>query len=423
MATFSGPSIVTNGLTYSMDVANPKGINATTCTGYNNAKQLVNDLVNTITTSSVSTLRMGNLTYYTAFAIDYPESSYGGAAASRHGLTQGFNVTAGSKTYDASRALHLWVWNNSTSSWVADSFFTGYRLAGHCYDTYAGADAPGGYTAELGRFVTDYNKIKDVFPDCTYIVMGSHRDSYRNDAVRAILLDLGMPAGTTLDSNADIGAPEWILIGKPGLGSGNGGWVYENYSTNPNQVAHMNLGLPFKGTTSNYLNFNGSTEYISLPNTQIIGASTGTVSAVISIPSAQTDYNCIFSCETGPDWNNLRTWMSMYGANQIRFTVSSGAASTQNGCVSTALSYNTLYHVTGTYNGSTVAIYINGVLNASISSSIVPGTFTPTLVRIGHHYDTRYFGGRIYALQTYNTALTAEQVAQNFNAVRGRYSI
>jgi hypothetical protein len=128
MAGTSGPFGITNGLTFLMDVANPACINASSCVGYNNATQLIKNLVNpSNVTSSSSTLRLGNLNYFTAFAIDYPESTFGGAAASRQGLTPDFNVTSGAKTYDASRALHLWVWNNDTASWVADSFFTGER--------------------------------------------------------------------------------------------------------------------------------------------------------------------------------------------------------------------------------------------------------------------------------------------------------
>ena len=421
MATFSGPSIITNGLTYSMDVANPKGINATTCTGYNNAKQLVNDLVNTITTSSVSTLRLGNLTYYTAFAIDYPESSYGGAAASRQGLTQGFNVTAGSKTYDASRALHLWVWNNATSSWVADSYFTGYRLAGHCYDTYAGADAPGGYTAELGRFVTDYNKIKDVFPDCTYIVAGSHRDSYRNDAVRAILLDLGMPAGTTLDSNADIGAPEWILIGKPGLGSGNGGWVYENYSTNPNQVAHMNLALPFKGTISNYLTFDGSTEFITIPNSTDFDTQTLTMESW-SYPTTVSQNGFLFEKGT------VNTQYSNFYNSDGTFYFRTMGISTQD-LTFTGSSYitaNAWNHIVCTYASGTKRVYVNNVLAAQqtgLTGTISTNASGMSIGVYGGATGARgyYFSGRIGESRFYNRALTADEVAQNYNSDRIRY--
>jgi hypothetical protein len=170
--------------------------------------------------------------------------------------------------------------------------------------------------------------------------------------------------------------------------------------------------------------FNGTSDYIDFTNKPVLSGTTqGTVSAIIKIPSAATDYACIYSCETGPSWNDLRTWMSMYGANQIRFTVSNGSASTTGNCVSTVLQYNTPYMITGTYDGSNVKIYVNGILNASYASTIVPGTFTPTITRIGHHYSTRFFNGTIYALNTYNRALTAAEVQSNFAAYRGRYGI
>ncbi len=188
--------------------------------------------------------------------------------------------------------------------------------------------------------------------------------------------------------------------------------------TGNNTLTATSLTYAADGTFS----FNGS-NYIDLPVRQIIGSGAGTVSAIINIPSAQTDYNCIFSCETGADWNNLRVWLSMHGANQIRFTVSSGVASSQDTYATTALSYNVPYFITGTYDGVTIKIYINGALDTSYSSTVIPGTFTPTLVRIGHHYSSRYFNGKIYTLSTYNRALTATEVDQNFQAHRDRYGI
>jgi hypothetical protein len=244
------------------------GITSLGCGGFTTSNQGIKNIVDGTIYQFQNGMKLTGRDFFTAFAIDYPEGSYGGDAVNRNGITPGYDVRLGTKTYDTSRALHLWVWNNKTNSWVADSFFHGYRLYGHCYDSYIYADAPGGYSAELGRFVDDFNTIKATFPDCTYIVMGSHRDSYRNSTVRNILYDLGMPTGTALDSDY-IAAPEWILVGKPGLGAGNAyGWVYENYTTNPGYVAHMNFGLPIKSKGSMY--FDGSNDYISVTDSTIL---------------------------------------------------------------------------------------------------------------------------------------------------------
>ena len=411
MSASSGPSIQTSGLTFLMDVANPACINASSCVGYNNATQLIKNLVNPLSvTSSSSTLRLGNLNYFTAFAIDYPESTFGGAAASRQGLTPDFNVTSGAKTYDASRALHLWVWNNDTASWVADSFFTGERLSGHCYDSYVG-------TAEVDKWVVDFNKIKNTFNNITVIAMGSHRDSYHTTAQYEILRDLGAPAN--VDSIIGFSSPEWILVGKPRLGAGNGAWSFQNYSTNPDQVAHMNFGIPFKGNTSNYLNFNGSSDFIT--NSSFTGHQTtaGTITGWAYPTSTSGDLYFVAAGGT-----------TTYGASRaIRInsgswcSVNYGSATEDwNGIVNANL--NTWQHVAYVWSGTTIRFYLNGVEYTNTRSGMV--TPLGSVLTIGATSWSPVYGywpGRIGTVQAYNRALSATEVQQNFNAQRTRYGI
>ena len=144
--------------------------------------QAASDLTSGTNYPFSNTIYNKNKSYYTAFAIDYPEGSFGGDAANRQGITPGLNVRSGGKTYDASRALHLWVWDEAGGAWVADSFFGGLRLNGHCYDNYSGS---GVTTTELALFVSNYNTIKSSYPKATYIVMGSHRaDTYNSQTQR-----------------------------------------------------------------------------------------------------------------------------------------------------------------------------------------------------------------------------------------------
>lgn len=76
-----------------------------------------------------------------------------------------------------------------------------------------------------------------------------------------------------------------------------------------------------------------------------------------------------------------------------------------------------------TRDASTVSWYKNGAFSNSISnpygSSVVTGTNNIT---IGSGY-AGAFGGNIYAVQLYNRALSAAEVQQNFNALRGRYGV
>ena len=71
-------------------------------------------------------------------------------------------------------------------------------------------------------------------------------------------------------------------------------------------------------------------------------------------------------------------------------------------------------------SNSTMAMYVDGVLDSNVANS-TSGNNNP-IDMIGSSWAAR-FAGSIGSLQVYNVALTADQVAQNFAAYRGRYGI
>jgi len=90
---------------------------------------------------------------------------------------------------------------------------------------------------------------------------------------------------------------------------------------------------------------------------------------------------------------------------------------------------NTFYYVTMTYNNGIVKSYLNGTYVTQASLNLSTYQMYP-------YSDTFYIGGipsgnpQLYTTNTdiavvrcYSTELTSDQVAQNFNAVRGRYGI
>ena len=423
MGVFGGPNVSEDGLVLALDVANQKCISPLGCTGFNNAPQLVKNIISQLDTiNSYNGVKLGNLNYYTVFAIDYPEGSYGGDGASRQGITPGYNVRSGGKTYDASRALHLWVWNNDTNAWVPDNYFRGFRLSGHCYDNYSGAE--NGYNTELQYFAEDFNTINNTFRNCTYIVMGSHRADRYNSTVRNILTDLGKPSGY-IDSDY-VAAPEWILVGKPGLGAGNAyGWVYENYSTNPNQVAHLNFGLPIYGNAGNYLEFDGSDDYISI--------------------SSLSNYNFgsslsvfVWNYNVGGDYRGLINNGYFDGSGfELRYGRENYFGGSNNGTAlyvklntssgTNSVTINSELNVWGyygfVYNGSQLIAYKNGSQFASVSlTGNVTVRSNPVIIG-WDSLNSQYLSGRVSNCSIYNRALSAAEITQNFNATRSRYGI
>jgi len=423
MACFASPRIKIKDLIFSFDSANPRSISSTGCQGYNGAPQLISNIISpTDTINSYNGVKLGNLSYYTVFAIDYPEGSFGGAAAGRNGITPGYNVTSGTKTYDFTRALNYAVWDKITENWISSSYFNGSRNSGHCYDSYSWTGT-GGAQAQVAQFVTDYNSIKQSFPKAIHIVSGSHRDSNHSNDQYNVLRDLGAP--DNVNSIIGFSSPEWILIGEPGLGAGNAyGWSFQNYSTNPDQVAHLNFGLPIYGTKDNYLEFDGTDDYITTSNTTISGSQTFSVWANTTSNSGLagllTQHNYASTANFGINQvTNNRLAASIGYTNGTR----EYSSKTTNFIITNNVPFNAVL----VYNSGENKIYwyINGKLDSSYTLSATPkSTNWPICMgRWDGGYGAYYLTGRIYAATIHNRALTASEVKRNFMSKRKRYGL
>jgi len=437
MACSSGPSIVTDELVFAIDSVSQHSISALGCTGFNNAPQLIKNIVSqsdTITSNSNTRIDStdSGFNFYTIFAIDYPEGNYGGSAAGRDGITPGFNVTSGTKTEDYNRALNYRVWNEDTEDWVPTSYHNGDRNSGRCYDTFSSSSS-GGAAGQVALFVQDYNTIKQAFPRSIHIVAGSHRDSNHSNDQYDVLRDLGAP--DNVNTIINFSSPEWILVGRPGLGAGNAyGWAFQNYSTNSSQVAHMNMSLPvFR--KEQYLNFNGSSDYIDAGN---LGSGFNDYTVIAWFyPTSVTNHENVLDCNysTNSNTGNMGPRLEMNSSGGLIWIYSN---STSNGnyyghsVKSSGLSANTWHcaAITYTSTGNTSVTYYNGSATGLGRSTVgSPSgqytTFNDINIGRGFHLGggERYYTGRVGAIQIYKKTLSAAEVAQNFNALRGRFGI
>jgi hypothetical protein len=137
----------------------------------------------------------------------------------------------------------------------------------------------------------------------------------------------------------------------------------------------------------------------------------------------------IFSALTA-GWSDRRFLINLENDEQLRFAVwTNNSADTVAGnslYSTTTLTINQWYHVVCTYDSSAgQKIYIDGSLDCS-SSTVLTGTLgTASTIDIGCRGISTspdfLINGGVATCRAYNRALTADEIAQNYNALKNRF--
>jgi hypothetical protein len=116
------------------------------------------------------------------------------------------------------------------------------------------------------------------------------------------------------------------------------------------------------------------------------------------------------------------------GANKIYMDVGGGSGPYIDATYVSSL--NTTYHIVGTHQRvvgtSTLTIYVNGnfISNTTAGSTQALNSNSYNTV-IGSRFSTgsQSWPGYIYNVKMYNRALSAQEVLQNYNALKGRFNL
>ena len=170
--------------------------------------------------------------------------------------------------------------------------------------------------------------------------------------------------------------------------------------------------------SDNTFSFNGSSDVITIPGGGVLNISSAiTASAWVYYVSG----NGRFLQKDGPPYT--RCWEMGGYAGTFRTELWHSDGTTLGAPTGNALAVNGWTHCVMTFDGINQVMYQNGV---AITTTSFPGnirTDVNTPVFIGGYWSGEYFNGKVGNVQIYNRALSASEVSQNFNALRGRYGI
>jgi len=199
------------------------------------------------------------------------------------------------------------------------------------------------------------------------------------------------------------------------------GTAWKDISSNGNDLTLVNTPT-FSSSNNGTFSFDGVSDYATTGN---LGYSSHTISGWInsSMSSAGTgaDVSVILGNYAGPQESKY-TFIGIEGSG-IDWRIDNGVASFAL-IKKSAFNTNQWYHVALTYNSSTglAVAYLDGEI-VGTRSSTTGIVFDSVPFNVAYQTQDHYFQGSVSNVQVYNRALSAEEMSQNFEAMRGRYGV
>lgn len=181
-------------------------------------------------------------------------------------------------------------------------------------------------------------------------------------------------------------------------------------------------GPTYSASNGGSIVFDGSNDYIELGNVLNIGTGQFTLEYFGNAATMTGDYAKIAS--KGSYLNG--GWMLAHSKTPSTYSIYfqwGNSTVGDNSIGGIAISVDTVYHVAVSRDSANnIRIYVNGQLQGSTVNSF-DFTTNSYNYNIGRSGGGEYWKGNMYCYRHYNRGLTAAEVQQNFNALRGRFGL
>ena len=193
-------------------------------------------------------------------------------------------------------------------------------------------------------------------------------------------------------------------------------WTDLSGKGNNGTLTSMN-GSNYNSANGGYLDFDGSIDQINCGSSNDFAFGTGDFTIEFWCNSDALGTSPIISISS-TGGNATTNWQFRYNnAQKVRWIYSSSSDIISNSTVSAG----EWTHIVATRSGTALTLYINAVSEATGTSSA--DLSDNGTLRIGRSRDgNSYFNGKISNVKLYKgKGLTATEVTQNYNALKGRY--
>lgn len=185
----------------------------------------------------------------------------------------------------------------------------------------------------------------------------------------------------------------------------------------------------FSSTNGGILGFNGSSSYVSIPDSASLRPANITVCTWAKLSSFNNPNTGIIvkpqNSTPGGAWSNpYLSWMIRVEDSGFTLSVAMGSSTTYYAARNAyGFSTNVWYFFTLTYDGTTLKGYVNAVPISSLTQTTTINYTTNPVQLAAMNYSLEYLNGNIALTQIYDRALSQNEIARNFNAHRARFGV
>jgi hypothetical protein len=195
------------------------------------------------------------------------------------------------------------------------------------------------------------------------------------------------------------------------------GTTWKDLSGNGNTGTLTN-GPTFNSVNGGSIVFDGVNDYINFGNVPSVTLTGSSVSleSWVNYNLSQQDWKGIIYKANG---NSTGYQLFIDSGERVAFGIITTTGFLRPNAGFT-LPANAWHHVVGSYDGSNMRIYVNGILynTTAKSGNILAST---TNLFVGMSFTSEEFPGYISVARIYNKGLTATEVLQNYNATKSRF--
>ena len=185
-------------------------------------------------------------------------------------------------------------------------------------------------------------------------------------------------------------------------------------------------GVGFNSGNGGAFTFNGSNQYITVPNNTELNTPLGATFDIWIYPTAFGEFLSRGTSDSGSTPDNPRFFISSGG--NLYFDWSRAGVDTYVDTVASVVTYNAWNNIVGTATpGQQLRVYVNGVepsygTVANTMPTPIQNTANPLVIG-GVTWIPRYITGKIAVVKLYNKTLSSAERLQNYNAQKSRFGL